>query len=1066
MTNQQYYSLMEKVAIENNPIWNAYRKEEGLPELTVDEEYTRILNDNSYDYRGYYNDPAVRNSNDNANTHWPDEYKTAYHPTFSTYSLYSGMIDPNYNPTGKNGGLWFGDNYINYNKNAYGGNLFSKGSQINNAKPKYNNIGGVQGFLNLLDKKGIKYIKSSGYRPNAKTKSGNDSWHSKLDQWGNSQAIDLVFSDFEKARKAIYSDPELVAYLMNNKLGLLEETTPGVLAKTGGTGKHFHLGPDRWALQMRDNAIKQFGATYHPMQDVTWQDVQARRKQFELTPEEETLLNTPALATYNPEYVDRTDPNYRSTLAEAVALDVALDESLDAPVNNWEKWNAFLNMQSSQSDPLSQMTMMASLSPNTTSQQKEAANWLFNMTGDGGQLYHGLNFAAYGGKVNKFDDAGRIITLADLPREYVQKYGHINVVTPKGVRMPLSQAYRDYNQTPINANDVPGLTDYLIKQDQPDISEQAHIDKVAADRKVHQLGEERDKALIGLAAAITGGGALASGLALAPVATIGSTIGGIAGEKAFNAGYEKLTGNNWGQDVERWTKGYIPEEYGEYLNPGTLIGGITGDVASKVGKKILNTAFLSKAMNKSIGIIPDNVYINRLNSVPLITKENAKLIPDYIWDDAYFKAINAKDIVEAQRLRDLHFASKANYTPVTIDSQGNPITWYTGSEFGNHSVFDSSKMNATIGGSSIRGEKGNFTTTDLPAAEHYAGINRFSDRNVQEYTTPETIKEKVLDFFGLYKPKFIHPVDRIPKEVSPDLKSLYNTGSQSVLDRIQSGQKVDKVVYPLYINGNKLRQVDFEGRPWSRVPDNVEINNRYVVEEYTPNGGYDYFIPNKTREYLNKEDAVRDYDSMTGTHGTMENGIVNKQDPSTLENKNFDWHNGQQVRSVMEFASKPSFNKAILKEIQTPRTTNGLVQDSFRKDYDLVYMKDVIDSNGGINGESYAIDDLVTRYSNQMKLANAITYDDAGNVIPLSKRDNFNIKDIRYGWLLPFGITLGAGAVANSQAYGGPINAFAGGSNKPNAADTTGGIAANLGVNLTQQQIEWNKKSSRRTSIR
>lgn len=95
--------------------------------------------------------------------------------------------------------------------------------------------------------------------------------------------------------------------------------------------------------------------------------------------------------------------------------------------------------------------------------------------------------ALYDGSVgHKFDNAGRIITLADLPREYVQKYGHINVVTPKGVRMPLSQAYRDYNQTPINVNDVPGLTDYLIKQDQPDIAEQAYIDKVAADREIRQ----------------------------------------------------------------------------------------------------------------------------------------------------------------------------------------------------------------------------------------------------------------------------------------------------------------------------------------------------------------------------------------------------------------------------------------------------------------------------------------------------------------------------------------------------------------------------------------------------
>lgn len=28
------------------------------------------------------------------------------------------------------------------------------------------------------------------------------------------------------------------------------------------------------------------------------------------------------------------------------------------------------------------------------------------MAGDGGQLYHGLNFAAYGGKVNRFDGGG------------------------------------------------------------------------------------------------------------------------------------------------------------------------------------------------------------------------------------------------------------------------------------------------------------------------------------------------------------------------------------------------------------------------------------------------------------------------------------------------------------------------------------------------------------------------------------------------------------------------------------------------------------------------------------
>ena len=45
--------------------------------------------------------------------------------------------------------------------------------------------------------------------------------------------------------------------------------------------------------------------------------------------------------------------------------------------------------------------------------------------------------------------------------------------------------------------------------------------------------------------------------------------------------------------------------------------------------------------------------------------------------------------------------------------------------------------------------------------------------------------------------------------------------------------------------------------------------------------------------------------------------------------------------------------------------------------------------------------EVVALDPNKVKSANAITYDDAGNIIPLSKRDNFTIPDIRYG-ILPF----------------------------------------------------------------
>lgn len=130
ISDQQYYDIMERVAKENNPIWNKQRIKEGLQPLSEDEEYLRILNDNTYDYRGYYN--KYPDSRANADTHWNDEFKTVYHPTFSKYSTYSEKVDPNYNPKGLKGGDW--DNNGNFIPEYWQmDNLFPTGGWINNA---------------------------------------------------------------------------------------------------------------------------------------------------------------------------------------------------------------------------------------------------------------------------------------------------------------------------------------------------------------------------------------------------------------------------------------------------------------------------------------------------------------------------------------------------------------------------------------------------------------------------------------------------------------------------------------------------------------------------------------------------------------------------------------------------------------------------------------------------------------------------------------------------------------------------------------------------------------------
>ena len=109
ISDEQYYAIMEKVAEENNPIWNKQRIAEGGKPLSVEEDLIRILNDNSYDYRGFYNKYPPTAAD--ANSHWTDEFKTAYHPTFSDQSKYSGKKSQ-YNPYGYRGGHWVGETFF------------------------------------------------------------------------------------------------------------------------------------------------------------------------------------------------------------------------------------------------------------------------------------------------------------------------------------------------------------------------------------------------------------------------------------------------------------------------------------------------------------------------------------------------------------------------------------------------------------------------------------------------------------------------------------------------------------------------------------------------------------------------------------------------------------------------------------------------------------------------------------------------------------------------------------------------------------------------------------------
>ena len=105
-------------------------------------------------------------------------------------------------------------------------------------------VGNMAPLLNLFVKHGINVRVTSGVRKGAKTKSGNTSYHSTGD------AIDITPIEgetFESLKSQIRSSEEIMNYLRENKIGLLDETTPDVMKRTGATGAHFHIGKDKVA---------------------------------------------------------------------------------------------------------------------------------------------------------------------------------------------------------------------------------------------------------------------------------------------------------------------------------------------------------------------------------------------------------------------------------------------------------------------------------------------------------------------------------------------------------------------------------------------------------------------------------------------------------------------------------------------------------------------------------------------------------------------------------------------------------------------------------------------------
>ena len=97
--------------------------------------------------------------------------------------------------------------------------------------------------------KGVPVKITSLRREGAMTSNGSKSHHAD----GNAMDVVPLSGDFTQLLELLRNDKEIRNQMSKLGVGYINETTKGMLAQTGGTGAHIHIGKDRLALKQFNN---------------------------------------------------------------------------------------------------------------------------------------------------------------------------------------------------------------------------------------------------------------------------------------------------------------------------------------------------------------------------------------------------------------------------------------------------------------------------------------------------------------------------------------------------------------------------------------------------------------------------------------------------------------------------------------------------------------------------------------------------------------------------------------------------------------------------------------------
>lgn len=111
----------------------------------------------------------------------------------------------------------------------------------------------TQAGLTHINGKPIKFGNSAVRTPDSPYYK-KTSWHSQTDETGTAAARDISIvggndADYAALQQAMLSSPLIQEYFKQKSWGVINEITNQILGITGGSGKHFHLGPDKWAVR-------------------------------------------------------------------------------------------------------------------------------------------------------------------------------------------------------------------------------------------------------------------------------------------------------------------------------------------------------------------------------------------------------------------------------------------------------------------------------------------------------------------------------------------------------------------------------------------------------------------------------------------------------------------------------------------------------------------------------------------------------------------------------------------------------------------------------------------------